>query len=88
MELQFNLDAYNACCIQVHKAKYLMKVQYPILDILEIVWAPYHIFWQFEGYCIALKKPRRNGIPSMPHCNTSFKVSQKYIGLHNISFDT
>jgi hypothetical protein len=58
-ELQFNLNIFNACCIQVHKAKYLMNMQYPILGILEIVWAPYHIFQQLEGYCIALPKPRR-----------------------------
>jgi hypothetical protein len=64
MELKFNLDAFNACCTQVHKAKYLMNMQYPILGTLEIVWAPYHIFQQFKRYCIALAKPRRNVTPS------------------------
>jgi hypothetical protein len=34
-KLQFHLDTYNACCIQVHKAKYSMNVQYPILCTLE-----------------------------------------------------
>jgi hypothetical protein len=43
-EHPFNLDAFNVCCIQVHKTKYSMNVQYPILGNLEIVWAPYHIF--------------------------------------------
>jgi hypothetical protein len=42
-----------------------MNVQYLILSILEIVWAAYHIFLQFEVYCIALKKPRKNAIPSL-----------------------
>jgi hypothetical protein len=112
MELQFNLDTFNACCTQVHKTKYSMNVQYHILHTPEIVWAPYHIFQQFEGYCIALSKPRRNVIPSLgyyiikhqglnyntligshyntfigPQDNTPIKVSQKYIRLHNISFD-
>jgi hypothetical protein len=40
---QFNLNAFNACCTQVHKAKYLMNMQYPALGIFEIIWAPYHI---------------------------------------------
>jgi hypothetical protein len=44
-----------------------MNAQYPILRTPEIVWAPYHIFQQFEGYCIALSKPKRNGIPSLDH---------------------
>jgi hypothetical protein len=44
IELQFNLNAFNVCCIQVHKTKYSMNLQYPILGNLEIVWAPYHIF--------------------------------------------
>jgi hypothetical protein len=44
IELQFNLNAFNVCCIQVHKKKYSMNLQYPILGNLEIVWAPYHIF--------------------------------------------
>jgi hypothetical protein len=65
MELQFNLKTFNACYTQVHKAKYSMNVQYPILGTIEIVWAPYHIVQQFEGYCIALPKPRRNAIPSL-----------------------
>jgi hypothetical protein len=56
MKLQFNLNAFNACCIQVHKAKYSMNMQYTILRILEMVWAPYHTFRQLEGYCIALIK--------------------------------
>ncbi len=44
MEFQFNLDTFNACCIHVHKAKYSMNVQYPILHTPRIVWALYHIF--------------------------------------------
>jgi hypothetical protein len=89
MELQFNLNAFNTCCIQVHKAKYSMNMQYPILSTLEIVWVPYHIVQQFEGYCIALPKPRRNAIFFIgPRNNTFFKVSQKYIGLYNIFLDT
>jgi hypothetical protein len=36
---QFNLNAFNACCIHVHKAKYSMNVQCLALGILEIVWA-------------------------------------------------
>ncbi len=55
-ELQFNLNAFNACCTQVHKAKYSMNMQYTILHILEIVWAPYHIFRQLDEYCITLLK--------------------------------
>jgi hypothetical protein len=27
-KLQFNLDTFSACCIQVHKAKYSMDMQY------------------------------------------------------------
>jgi hypothetical protein len=42
-----------------------MNVQYLILGILEIIWAPYHIFQQFEKYSITLKKPRKNAIPSL-----------------------
>jgi hypothetical protein len=61
----FNLNTFNACYTQVHKTKYLMNMQYPILSTPEIVWAPYHIFRQFEGYCIALPKPRRNATPSL-----------------------
>jgi hypothetical protein len=64
-KLQFNLNTFNACCTQVHKTKYSMNVQYPILGTLEIVWAPYHIFQQFNGHCIALPKPRRNAISSL-----------------------
>jgi hypothetical protein len=72
-----------------------MNVQYLFLGILEIDWASYHIFQQFEEYSIALKKLRNNtifslgyiAIPSLGHITISFKVSQKYIGLHNISFD-
>jgi hypothetical protein len=30
-----------------------------------IVWAPYHIFWNLERYCVVLTKPRRNIIPSL-----------------------
>ncbi len=41
---QFNLNTFNVCCIQVHKTKYSMNMQYPILANPEIVWAPYHIF--------------------------------------------
>jgi hypothetical protein len=52
-------------CIRVHKAKYSLNVQYPVLGIVEIVWAPYHIFRQFKGYYIPLPKPRRNVIPSL-----------------------
>jgi hypothetical protein len=44
MELQFNLDTFDACYTQVHKTKYSMNVQHPILHTLEIIWAPYHIF--------------------------------------------
>jgi hypothetical protein len=55
-ELKFHLDTFNACHIQVHKAKYSMNVKYPILGIPEIVWAAYHTFRQFERYCIALQK--------------------------------
>jgi hypothetical protein len=55
----------KTCCTQVHKAKYSMNVEYPILGIPEIVWVPYHIFQQFEGYCIALQKPRNNAIPEL-----------------------
>jgi hypothetical protein len=65
MELQFNLNAFNACCTQVHKSTYSMNVQYPILCTPAIVWAPYHILRQFKGYCIALPKPIRNAIPSL-----------------------
>jgi hypothetical protein len=36
-EFQFNLDAFNACCIRVHKTKYLMNMQYPILGTPKIV---------------------------------------------------
>jgi hypothetical protein len=64
MELQFNLDAFNACCTQVHKTKYSMNVQYLIINALEIVWVSYHII-QFEKYCIPLPKPRRNSILSL-----------------------
>jgi len=42
-----------------------MNMQYPILHTLEVVWAPYHIFRQCEGYYIALPKPRRNAILSL-----------------------
>jgi hypothetical protein len=49
MELHFNLNTFNACCIQVHKTKYSMTLQYPTLGILEIVWAPYHIFYNWRG---------------------------------------
>jgi hypothetical protein len=44
IELQFNLDTFNACCIQVQKAKYSMNVQCPIILTPNIVWAPYCIF--------------------------------------------
>ncbi len=44
-----------------------MNVQYPILGTPEIIWAPYHIFQQLEGYCIALSKHRKNAIPSLGH---------------------
>jgi hypothetical protein len=44
MKHHFNLNAFNACCTQVHEAKYSMNMQYPTLGILEIVWVPYHIF--------------------------------------------
>jgi hypothetical protein len=50
MKLQFNLNTFNVCCTQVHKTKYSMNMQYPILGNLEIVWAPYHIFCYF-GPC-------------------------------------
>jgi hypothetical protein len=66
-KLQFNLNAFNACYTQVHKEKYSMNVQYCILGIPEIVWAPYHIFQQLEGYCIALSKPKRNVILSFDY---------------------
>jgi hypothetical protein len=44
-----------------------MNLQYPVVGTFEIVWAPYHIFRQFKGYCIALPKLRRNAIPSSGH---------------------
>jgi len=69
MKLQFNLDT---CCTQGHKAKYSMNTQYLILCTLKIVGAPYHIFRQFEGYYIALSKPRRNIIPSLGHTTMPF----------------
>jgi len=25
-------------------------------------WAPQHIFWNLEGYCIALAKPKRQAL--------------------------
>jgi len=65
MELQFNLDTFNACCTQVHKTKCSMNVQYTIIGNPKIVWAPYHIFWNLERYCVTLTKPRRNAIPSL-----------------------
>jgi hypothetical protein len=43
MKFQFNLDTFDVCCTQVHKTKYSMNMQYPIIGC-EIVWAPYHIF--------------------------------------------
>jgi hypothetical protein len=67
-KLQFNLDT---CCTQGHKAKYSMNMQYPILCTPKIVWAPYHIFRLFEGYCIALSKLRKNTIPSLGHTTIS-----------------
>ncbi len=42
-----------------------MNMQYPILGTPKIIWAPYHIFRQFKGYCITLPKLRRNAIPSL-----------------------
>ncbi len=72
MELQFNLSTFNACGTQVHKAKQLMDVQYPIVGTLEIFWTPYHIFRQFKGYFITLPKPRRNAIPSLGHMTIPF----------------
>ncbi len=59
---QFNLDAFNVCCTEVHKTKYSMNMQYPIMGNLEIIWAPYHILWNLERYCVGLTKPRRNTI--------------------------
>jgi hypothetical protein len=50
-----------------------MNMQYLILGILEIVWGPYHIFQQFEEYCIALKKPRKNVIPSLGYIVIPFQ---------------
>jgi hypothetical protein len=70
IELQFNLNAFNVCCIQVHKTKYSMNLQYPILGNLEIVWAPYHIFWNLERYHVTLTKPKRNAIPSLGYTIT------------------
>jgi len=72
MELQFNLDTFNVCFIQVHKTKYSMNVQYPILGDLKIVWALYHIFWNLEKYYVTLTKPRRNPIPSLGYTITSW----------------
>jgi hypothetical protein len=43
MKFQFNLDIFNVCCTQVHKTKYSMNLEYPILGC-EIIWVPYHIF--------------------------------------------
>jgi hypothetical protein len=77
MELQFNLDTFNACYTQVHKAKYSMNVQYLILGTFETVWAPYHIFQQFKRYCIALRKSRRNAIPSLGHTTIPFSKYPK-----------
>jgi hypothetical protein len=100
---KLNLDTFNAWCTQVHKAKYLMNMQYPILRTPEIIWVQYHIFWQFKGYCITLPKPRiflklhwlnYNTFIGLnyntligPHNNTPPKVSHKYIRFHNIFFD-
>ncbi len=44
-----------------------MNMQYPILGIPKIIWAPYHILQQFDGYYIALEKPKKNVIPSLGH---------------------
>jgi hypothetical protein len=67
---QFNLNAFNVCCTQVHKTKYSMNMQYPILGNPKIVWAPYHIFWNLEKYCVALTKLWRNVIPSLSYTVT------------------
>ncbi len=70
IELQFNLNAFNVCCTQVHKTKYSMNMQYPIMDNLEIIWALYHIFWNLKKHCVTLTKPRRNAIPSLGYTIT------------------
>jgi hypothetical protein len=72
-ELQFNLDAFNVCCTQVHKAKYSMEMQYPILGNHEIFWAPYHIFLNLERYCVALTKLRKNAILSLGYIITPWQ---------------
>jgi hypothetical protein len=72
MELQFNLNTFNVCCIQVHKTKYSMNMSYPILSNLEIIWGPYHIFWNLERYCVALINPRRNAITSLGYIVTQW----------------
>jgi hypothetical protein len=40
-------------------------MQYPSLGILEIVWAPYHIFWNLERYCVVFTKLKRDVIASL-----------------------
>jgi hypothetical protein len=48
-KLQFHLDTFNSCCTQIHKVKYSMNVQYPFSNILELIWATYHIFETWKG---------------------------------------
>jgi hypothetical protein len=44
-----------------------MNMQYLILGIPKIVWAPHHIFLHLEGNCIVLPKPKRNAKPSLDY---------------------
>jgi hypothetical protein len=52
------LEAYCSC------PKLLNSHGIPLLGYPINLWAPHHIFWNLEGYCITLAKLRRKAIPA------------------------